>query len=44
MQNLIDSNEIHLFCKKEKYMNNLEKNIFMIGKNISRFRDVVVDD
>ena len=32
------------FVRRKKYMNNLEKNIFMIGKNISRFRDVTVDD
>ena len=32
------------FVNRKKYMNKLRKNILQIGKNISRFKDVSVDD
>ena len=30
--------------RKEKYMNNFGKIFLLIGKNISRFKDVAVDE
>ena len=32
------------FVRRKKYMNNFGKIFLLIGKNISRFKDVAVDE